>query len=251
MRTRASTTRSYGRERTGGSGGARGSGSYHARDVREPQRIAPPRHPPRAGDRRRARRRLDVPRRRRPHVGEARGRRPRLLGRQHLGALRRVDGRRRERLPLLAGVRPDLRHHRPGPTARLHRRVDGLPGRRRVVARPAVAGLAPRAGPAGQPGDPHRQHPPAAGSGHRARLPMGRHLVVRAADQGDAGRRPRLVRGPPRVDRPRDGHRGDRPDRRRLVRDRPAAVARLDHPPRRTTVDPRRAGSCRGSRSPA
>jgi hypothetical protein len=39
------------------------------------------------------------------------------------------------------------------------------------------------------------QHPPAAGSRHRARLPLLGGMVVRAPDEGDAGHRVALVRG--------------------------------------------------------
>ena len=64
--------------------------------------------------------------------------------------------------------------------------------------------------------------------GDRARLPLPVDLGVRAADQGDARARPRLVRRPTGVALARDRARGDRRDRRGLAGARPPAVVRVD-----------------------
>ena len=158
------------------------------------------------------------------------GRRADLLGRQRRRSVRRGDGRRRERLPLLAGVRAGVRRHRPPAARGVHRRLDDPARGGRVVAGAALAGLAARARAAGQPGGDDRQHPPAARGGDRARVPLVRNVGVPAADQGHARARAAVVRDPAGVAGAGARARRDGRHQRRVLDPRAAGVGRLDRP---------------------
>ena len=158
-------------------------------------------------------------------------RRTHLLGGRSGQSLRGLLRRGHRRVPLFPRVRPGLLADRAAATRGLRRRLDAPAGGGRAVAGPALAGGTSRPRPAGQPGDPDRQHPPAPRRGDRPRVPLARDVGVRPPHEGHAGCRARLVRRPAGVAVAGDrslGHGGDR--RRQRRGRRPPAVARLDRP---------------------
>ena len=128
-----------------------------------------------------------------------------LLARRRIRPPVRGDDRQRLRrlrqslqVPLPAAARPGLRG--PPPAA--------VPARRRAVDRDALRDRARARRPLGAarppvPADPRRavprQRQPAHRPRDRRRVPLAGDLVGRAADEDDAGHRPRLVRLPARV----------------------------------------------------
>ena len=70
----------------------------------------------------------------------------------------------------------------------------------------------------GADGARRREHPPAAGGGHRARVPLAMDVVARAADEDHARHRVAVVRRPARMAEPGDRARGHGGHRGRVVR---------------------------------
>ena len=153
-------------------------------------------------------------------------RRVRLLEHGPWSDVRRGRGGRDRRVRVLARLRAAAGARDLAAVGRVRDALDGAQLRHRLVA----AGSLVAAGDA-VPADPVRDHlgqrAPAVCGGHRHRLPVVGGVGAAAPDQGDAGRRARLVPRPTGVAAARRGSRRDRRRRGRLVRARHGCVADL------------------------